>query len=77
MAKSETPQVSDAALDKAAKEVASALGSEKVKIKLPKYQGAPDPVEVGVNGYFFIIKRGEEVEVPPAVKEILENAEML
>lgn len=32
------------------------------------------PVRVGVNGYFYTIKRGEKVTVPASVVEVLSNA---
>lgn len=33
------------------------------------------PLFVGVNGNFYMVKRGEEVEVPKSVKEVVENSE--
>ena len=48
---------------------------KKVKIKLPKIKGESDDVFVSVNNYTCIIKRGEEVEVPVFVKEILDHQE--
>lgn len=49
--------------------------SDKVTIKL-FYDGAryKDDVFVGVNGRRYQIKRGVEVEVPLAVKEVLDNS---
>lgn len=47
---------------------------KKVKIKLPKIEGEPEVVDVTVNGKMYRIKRGETVEVPVVVKEILEQA---
>lgn len=32
-----------------------------------------DPVFVGINGHTWLIKRGEDVEVPAEVAEVLEN----
>ena len=47
----------------------------KVKIRLFKdnarYQ---NDVFVGVNGRSYMIRRGEEVEVPPEVAEVLEHS---
>ena len=48
---------------------------KKVKIKLPKIKGESDDVFVSVNNYTCIIKRGEEVEVPVFVKEVLDHQE--
>ena len=33
------------------------------------------PLFVGVNGNFYMIKRGENVEVPKSVKEVVMNSE--
>lgn len=46
-----------------------------VKIKLFKDNGRyKDDVTVGLNGKFYRIKRGVEVEVPAGVAEIIENS---
>lgn len=47
----------------------------KVKIKLPLTRSEKDDVYVGVNGDSFQIKRGETVEVPDYVAEVLEHRE--
>ncbi len=49
----------------------------RVKIKLRRAtEGQEKEVFVGLNGEFFRIQRGVEVEVPEGVKEILERSEM-
>jgi hypothetical protein len=49
---------------------------EKVKIKLFKdNNNYKDDVYVAVNGHAFLIQRGVEVEVPPYIAEVLQNAE--
>lgn len=48
---------------------------KKVKIKLPLTRTEKDDVFVGVNGKTYLIKRGEEVEVPESVAEVLKNSE--
>lgn len=48
---------------------------KKVKIKLPLTRTEKEPVYVGLNGYGYLIKRGEEVEVPIGVAEILQHSE--
>ncbi len=49
---------------------------KKVAVKLFKGAGAyGDDVQVIVNGKAFLIKRGEEVEVPEYVAEILKQQE--
>jgi hypothetical protein len=50
---------------------------KKVKIKLPKIKGQSDDVFVSVNNYTCVIKRGEEVEVPAFVKEVLDHQEKM
>ena len=50
---------------------------KKVKIKLPKIKGETDDVFVSVNNYTCVIKRGEEVEVPEFVKEVLDHQEKM
>ena len=47
---------------------------ERVKVRLPILPDAQDAeVFCGVNGKTFRIKRGETVEVPESVREVLEN----
>lgn len=52
-----------------------ATTEKKVKIKLPLTRSEKDDVYVCVNGKSFQIKRGETVEVPEYVKEVLEHRE--
>jgi hypothetical protein len=47
----------------------------KVKIKLPLTRSEKDDVYVCVNGDSFQIKRGETVEVPDYVAEVLQHRE--
>lgn len=53
------------------------LWAKKVTVKLPWIKGQPEAVNVGVNGRFFLIKRGEEVEIPLPVFEALQNSEKM
>ena len=46
-----------------------------VKIKLPLTRTEKDDVYVAVNGKSYLIKRGETVEVPAAVAEVLQHKE--
>lgn len=50
---------------------------KKVKIRLPLTRELKDDVFVGINGKTFLIKRGEEVEVPVSVAKILERKEAM
>lgn len=51
--------------------------NKKVRIRLPKIKGESDDVFVSVNNYTCVIKRGEEVEVPAFVKEVLDHQERM
>jgi deoxycytidine triphosphate deaminase len=48
---------------------------KKVKIKLPLTRTEKDDVYVAVNGKSYLIKRGETVEVPESVVEVLNHRE--
>jgi hypothetical protein len=48
---------------------------KKVKIKLPLTRTEKDDVYVCVNGISYLIKRGETVEVPDYVAEVLQHRE--
>lgn len=50
---------------------------KKVRILLPKIKGESEDVFVSVNNYNCIIKRGQEVEVPVFVKEVLDHQETM
>lgn len=50
-------------------------GHPAVKIKLPLTRTEKDDVWVCVNGKSMQIKRGEEVEVPACVAEVLQHQE--
>lgn len=46
-----------------------------VTIRLPKTRELQDDVFVSVNSRSWLIRRGETVEVPPCVAEVLAHAE--
>lgn len=73
-----TPQISDAELDAMAKKAGEEIKSKqkKVKIKIPidKLNPKDTKVPVCINGYIWEIKRGETVEVPENVANILLEA---
>ena len=50
---------------------------KKVKIKLPLTRTEKDDVYVCVNGDSYQIKRGETVEVPDYVAEVLQHREKM
>ena len=51
------------------------MAEKKVKIKLPLTRTEKDDVYVCVNGNSYQIKRGETVEVPESVAEVLQHRE--
>ena len=62
-----------------AKKTAKALKAEMVRIKIPIDPLNPKDIMVPVviNGYQWLIKRGETVEVPTEVARILEEAKYI
>lgn len=48
---------------------------KKVLVKIPFERGATEDVVVWVNDRRFLLKRGETVEVPECVAEVLERSE--
>lgn len=53
----------------------STANEKMVKVKIPLSRNDKEDVFVGLNGRTFLIKRGEEVEVPEGVAEILKHRE--
>ena len=51
------------------------MATKMVKIRLPLTRTEKDDKYVAVNGKTFLIKRGENVEVPDYVAEVLEHEE--
>lgn len=52
-----------------------AAKEKTVTIRLPLTRTEKDDVPVGVNGRTWLIKRGEDVEVPACVAEVLKHQE--
>lgn len=71
-----TKGMTEAQMDKITEKTGNALANEdKIEIKIPKSELKGDNViEIGVNGYNYLIQRGEKVKVPKTVAEILEQA---
>jgi deoxycytidine triphosphate deaminase len=55
--------------------MAETVTEKKVKIKLERTRNLKDDVWVCLNGNSYLIKRGEYVEVPEGVAEILQHKE--
>lgn len=72
-------KVTEEEMEKEAKETAKKVKEKMVRIKLPIDPQNPKDlmVPVVINGYQWLIKRGETVEVPKNVANILENAKYL
>lgn len=72
----ETDKIAD---EKEAKATAKELKKDMVKIKIPVDPQNPKDIVVPVmiNGYMWFINRGETVEVPAEVANILENAKYI
>lgn len=51
------------------------MAEKKVKIRLPLTRTEKKDVYVAVNGNSYLIKRGETVEVPESVAEVLQHKE--
>jgi len=49
-------------------------GEPRVRIRIASSGEENAAVDVGVNGYFYRIRRGETVEVPQTVADLLTNA---
>lgn len=66
-------------IEKEAQETAKKVKESKIKIKLPIDPLNPKDlmVPVVINGYQWLIKRGESVEVPEQVAKILEDAKYI
>lgn len=72
-------EVNDKEIEKEAQETAKKVKESKIKIKLPIDPLNPKDlmVPVVINGYQWLIKRGESVEVPEQVAKILEDAKYI
>lgn len=55
----------------------SEKGQKRITILIPESEVDTQPVQVYVNGRSYIMKRGEEVEVPESVVEVLNNAKQM
>ena len=76
-ASSSSKGISQKQIDNIAKVTGSYLkNEEKIKIRIATVPGVTDDgyVECCINGYNYIIKRGESVDVPVSIAELLQNA---
>lgn len=63
------------ATEKTNEKTAEKTAEKTVKIKLPLTRTEKDDAYVAVNGKTYQIKRGETVEVPASVAEVLQHKE--
>lgn len=71
--------MSERQIDMEFEKVAGALTNcPKRRVVIPKSAEVGDEVvEVGLNGRMFLIRRGEPVELPEPLVEVLEHAQLL
>ncbi len=72
-----TEKTTEASMEAAARSTGAALAkTKKVRIKIPldRKNPANQVVPVAINGYLYYINRGQSVEVPQAVADILTEA---
>lgn len=73
-------KITDKEIDNISKETGTALkDKDKVRIKIPNDPLNPKDTQVvvGINGFNYVIKRGQTVEVPEEVARILEDAKYI
>lgn len=72
-------KINETELEKEAQETAKKVKANTVRIKIPVDPMNPKDlmVPVVINGYQWLIKRGETVEVPEQVAKILEDAKYI
>lgn len=70
--KNETPAENEALVENMAP---AETGPKMVKVKIPRTRKDEEDVFVSVNLYTCVIKRGEWVEVPDFVAEVLDHQE--
>lgn len=56
---------------------AEGTAEKKVKLRIPRTKSENDDVYVSVNDRSWLIRRGEEVEVPECVAEVLLHQEQM
>ena len=67
--------LTDSAIDRIASQSGSKLQqAEKVRVRIPRMPGEDEVVECCINGYVFVIKRGQSVELPSPVVDLLATA---
>ena len=72
-------KVNETEMEKEAQETAKKVKANTIRIKIPVDPMNPKDlmVPVVINGYQWLIKRGETVEVPEQVAKILEDAKYI
>lgn len=73
-AEAEAKEKAETEAEKKLREEQQKRGHEKVPCFIPYVEGEPEEVTVGFNGKLYKIKKGEEVQVPRFIYEILVNS---
>jgi|GEM_PF-3578892 len=76
--KNERQGLTNAEMDAISEETGAILKKEKsVQMIIPKIEGDAETVEVCINGYIYVIKRGVMVQVPKSVVDVLKHAKVI
>ncbi len=72
------PGLTKKQIDAIAEQTGADLKAEPtVNLIIPKLEGESDTVECCINGYNYVIKKGEMVKVPRSVADVLRHAGVL
>lgn len=70
--------LTNAQMDAISEATGAALKEEPpVNLIIPRTEGDSDTVECCINGYIYVIKKGEMVSVPRSVADVLRHANVL
>lgn len=70
--------ITDKEIDKLQGEIGALLAREpRVSMLIRDPNGLGQPWEGGINGYFFRIRRGEVVELPKSIAELIRRSEQV
>lgn len=70
-AEADAKEKAETEAEKALREEQQKIGMELVPCFIPFVEGEPEEITVGFNGKLYKIKKGEEVEVPRFIHEII------
>ena len=73
-AEAEAKEKAETEAEKKLREEQQKRGNEMVPLFIPYVEGEPEEVTVGFNGKLYKVKKGEDVEVPRFIYEIIVNS---